>query len=35
MYLDKLNVIYLHPPKTGGTFIENNLINYSNEKKNF
>ncbi len=35
MYLDKLKVIYLHPPKTGGTFIENNLINYSNEKKTF
>ena len=35
MYLDKLKVIYLHPPKTGGTFIENNLINYSKEKKTF
>ena len=35
MYLDKLKTIYLHPPKTGGTFIENNLINYSSEIKTF
>lgn len=35
MYLDKLKTIYLHPPKTGGTFIENNLINFSDEKKTF
>ena len=33
MYLDKLNTIYIHPLKTGGTFIENNLINYSYERK--
>ena len=33
MYLDKLDIIYIHPPKTGGTFIENNLINYSYERK--
>ena len=33
MYLDKLKTIYLHPPKTGGTFIENNLMDFSSEKK--
>ncbi len=33
MYLDKINIIYIHPPKTGGTFIENNLFNATSEKK--
>ena len=33
MYLNKINVIYLHPPKTAGTYIEANLIKYSEDVK--
>tara|TARA_B100001057_G_scaffold453391_1_gene498166 strand:- start:1146 stop:1850 length:705 start_codon:yes stop_codon:yes gene_type:complete len=33
MYLNKINTIYLHPPKTAGTYIESNLINFSDEMK--
>lgn len=33
MYLNKINTIYLHPPKTAGTYIESNLISLSDEEK--